>query len=100
MYLDFTHVVKLDKRNKLNELVRLNDMSNKIRVNITVDKILLDRAKKKLGLFGGKLSGLFNAYLLEFVNSMEKSPSANYENVILRITEMEKRLVHIEKKLK
>lgn len=75
-------------------------MSNKIRVNITVDKILLDRAKKKLDLFGGKLSGLFNAYLLEFVNSMEKSPSANYEKIIQRMTEMEKRLTQIEKKTK
>ena len=39
----------------------------KIRVNITVDKDKLEKAKTKLNLFGGKLSTLFNAYLSEFV---------------------------------
>jgi len=44
----------------------------KIRVNISVDKELLEGAKKKLHLFGGKLSTLFNAYLKDFVDSMNK----------------------------
>ena len=46
-------------------------MSKKIRVNITVDSELLDKAKKKLHLFGGKLSTLFNAYLSDFVDSID-----------------------------
>ncbi|MEK6800740.1 MAG: hypothetical protein AABY10_06140 [Nanoarchaeota archaeon] len=46
----------------------------KIRVNITVDKELLEKAKSKLNLFGGKLSTLFNLYLKEFVNSIEEKP--------------------------
>ena len=45
-------------------------MARKIRVNVTVDSELLKQAKKKLGLFGGKLSTLFNAYLTDFVKSV------------------------------
>jgi len=42
----------------------------KIRVNISVDKELLEKAKTKLETFGGKLSSLFNAYLADFVKSL------------------------------
>ena len=44
-------------------------MTNKVRVNITVDGELLEKAKTKLHLFGGKLSTLFNAYLKDFVKT-------------------------------
>ena len=72
---------------------------SKIRVNISVDKNLLKKAKKKLGLFGGKLSTLFNAYLNDFVNSFEKSPSGNYEELERKIEILEKRFRKIEEKI-
>ena len=72
---------------------------SKIRVNISVDKNLLNKAKKKLGLFGGKLSTLFNAYLNDFVNSFERSPSGNYEELERKIEILEKRFRKIEEKI-
>ena len=48
----------------------------KVRVNITVDAETLEKAKTKLRLFGGKLSTLFDAYLRDFVASMEKDYGA------------------------
>ena len=71
-------------------------MKNKIRVNITVDSELLKKAKTKLNLFGGKLSTLFNAYLEEFVESMDKQYDDNYKNINLKIEELEKRINKIE----
>ena len=70
-------------------------MVEKVRVNITVDKDKLEKAKKKLGLFGGKLSTLFNAYLSDFVSSMEKDVSQKSMNSRLR--ELEKRVRKLEK---
>ena len=72
-------------------------MSKKIRVNITVDDELLEEAKKKLHLFGGKLSTLFNAYLDDFVKSIDKdlgSQKATQD----KIRELEDRLRRLEKK--
>lgn len=65
----------------------------KIRVNISVDRELLEKAKGKLNLFGGKLSTLFNAYLSEFVKSIDKISSGNYE----KIKELDGRLSKIER---
>lgn len=72
-------------------------MAEKVRVNITVDKHLLDKAKKKLDLFGGKLSTLFNAYLAEFVKSMEQPPAKEHEAVKEKIKELESRIKKLEK---
>ena len=66
----------------------------KIRVNITVDGELLDKAKTKLNLFGGKLSTLFNAYLNDFVESMDKNNPNKELNK--KITELESRLKKLE----
>ena len=60
----------------------------KIRVNISVDKELLDKAKKKLNLFGGKISTLFNAYLRDFVESIDKEFNQDYKNMSEKIKEM------------
>lgn len=72
-------------------------MPKKIRVNITVDKALLDKAKPKLRLFGGKLSTLFNAYLRDFVKSMDSQPGKDKEGVINRIKDLELRVRKLEK---
>jgi len=71
----------------------------KIRVNITVDKDKLERAKTKLRLFGGKVSTLFNSYLNDFVDSID----AKYESkksMEARVLDLEKRLKDMEKKRK
>lgn len=70
---------------------------NKIRVNITVDAHLLGKAKKKLNLFGGKLSTLFNAYLNDFVKSSEQTPGKEHEELLQRIKELEERVKKLEK---
>jgi len=71
-------------------------MPKKIRVNVTVDAILLKKAKKKLNLFGGKLSTLFNVYLADFVKSIE-TPTADYHKILEeRIKGLENRLKKIE----
>ena len=69
----------------------------KIRVNITVDKGLLDKAKTKLDLFGGKLSTLFNAYLKDFVVSIDKEFSSDYKNIQQKIKDLEERMKKLEK---
>jgi hypothetical protein len=69
----------------------------KVRVNITVDSELLDKAKTKLDLFGGKLSTLFNAYLKDFVDSVDKRYDENYKNIQSRVEELEKKLQRLEK---
>ncbi|HVY01688.1 MAG TPA: hypothetical protein VHA12_02915 [Candidatus Nanoarchaeia archaeon] len=73
-------------------------MSKKIRVNITVDKANLEKAKTKLHLFGGKLSTLFNAYLEDFVSSMDKDYAATQKSQMQKIEQLEKRLEKLEKR--
>lgn len=68
----------------------------KVRINVTVDKKLLDKAKKKLKLFGGKLSTLFNVYLSDFVKSMETKPGKEYQELIEKIKELESRIKKLE----
>ena len=69
----------------------------RIRVNISVDKELLKKAKTKLDLFGGKLSTLFNAYLRDFVESMDKEPYANSKETQIKIKELEERMLKLER---
>ncbi len=71
---------------------------SKIRVNITVDRETLALAKRKLGLFGGKLSTLFDAYLRDFVKSMDKEYGADYRVLQEKVAELEKRLGKVEGK--
>ena len=71
-------------------------MVKKIRVNITVDKALLDKAKTKLHLFGGKLSTLFNAYLRDFVESIEKPYS--HKDLMEKVKDLESRMKKLEEK--
>jgi exonuclease VII small subunit len=68
----------------------------KIRVNVSVDEALLKKAKTKLNLFGGKLSTLFNAYLSDFVESMEKDFSANQKELAEKVKELESRIEKLE----
>ena len=77
----------------------INTKKNKKRVNITVDKELLDEAKKKLGMFGGKLSTLFNAYLSDFVKSIEKTTGENREELTKKIKDLENRIKKLEDKI-
>ena len=81
----------------MSKIIGINrkDTSKKIRVNITVDKAMLEKAKTKLNMFGGKLSTLFNAYLNDFVNSMENSN----KELTKRIEELEEKLKKLEKDL-
>lgn len=69
----------------------------KVRVNITVDRETLDKAKRKLSLFGGKLSTLFDAYLRDFVASMDKEFSADKKSLQKRMKELEERINALEK---
>lgn len=69
----------------------------KIRVNVTVDEKLLKQAKKKLDLFGGKLSTLFNAYLTDFVKSMEEEVGRGHKNLLEKFRDLEKRIEKLEK---
>jgi len=71
--------------------------SRKIRVNITVDKALLGKAKKKLNLFGGKLSTLFNAYLSEFNKTMSLPPAKEREELLKKYKDLEARIKKLEK---
>lgn len=73
--------------------------NKKIRVNITVDKEMLEEAKKKLHLFGGKLSTLFNAYLSDFVSSMNQRVSEDRKLITEKLKELEEKLKRIEKKI-
>ncbi len=68
----------------------------KIRVNITVDKDKLEKAKTKLELFGGKLSTLFNAYLADFVESIDKNFADNQKRINEKIKEIEMRVKKLE----
>lgn len=71
-------------------------MSKKIRVNITVDAALLAKAKKKLNLFGGKLSTLFNAYLADFAKSLDAPTIDAHKNLEEKIKDLEARLKKLE----
>jgi len=71
----------------------------KIRVNITVDKEILERAKTKLKFFGGKLSTLFNVYLSDFVEGIGKTPSESQEEIKRAVKELDLRLRKIEGKI-
>jgi antitoxin component of RelBE/YafQ-DinJ toxin-antitoxin module len=73
-------------------------MSKKVRVNITVDKDLLQKARKKLDLFGGKMSTLFNAYLNDFVKSMDHKVGEKHEELMEKIKILEKRVDTLEKR--
>lgn len=70
----------------------------KIRVNITVDQETLEKAKTKLRLFGGKLSTLFDAYLRDFVDSMDKEYGAEQKALQQKIIELERRIGKLEEK--
>lgn len=70
----------------------------KIRVNITVDKDALEKAKTKLRLFGGKLSTLFDVYLKDFVESMDREPYESAKEKSLKIKELEERIARLERK--
>ena len=70
----------------------------KIRVNITVDRDLLNKAKHRLDMFGGKVSTLFNAYLSDFVSSMDKQYNENAKMMEEKKKELEDRLKKLEKK--
>ena len=72
----------------------------KVRVNITVDKELLNKAKGKLELFGGKLSTLFNSYLNDFVTSIDKKFNENHKVMEEKMKELEGRLKKVERKKK
>jgi len=91
---------------------RAEKMNPKVRVNITVDKNLLEQARGKLKFFGGKLSTLFNAYLEDFVKSMNyeirnlkssvrSSPSdkdISHDKLSERLKELEKKMEKLEGK--
>jgi hypothetical protein len=74
--------------------------NKKIRVNITVDLEALEKAKTKLEMFGGKLSTLFNAYLRDFANSIDKNFNDDRKAMENKIKELEDRVKKIEKKNK
>ena len=73
-------------------------MKKKIRVNITVDEELLEKAKQKLELFGGKMSTLFNVYLSDFVKSIEKNSPNETKKLQSKIKDLEDRIKKLEKK--
>jgi len=78
--------------------IKVKNDKKKIRVNITVDKALLDKAKHRLDMFGGKVSTLFNAYLSDFVSSMDKQYNENTKVMEDKIHELENRLKKLERK--
>ena len=55
-------------------------------INISIDKDLLNRAKSKLELFGGKFSTLLHGHLADF-----------YKEVGARLKSLEARLAKLEK---
>jgi len=79
-------------------VIKIKKDKKKIRVNISVDRDLLDKAKNKLNLFGGKVSTLFNAYLSDFVSSMDKNYNENNKEMREKVKELEDRLKRLEKK--
>ncbi len=79
---------------------KIKNSRKKVRVNITVDKEALERAKTKLKLFGGKVSTLFNSYLDEFVETMDKKADESHKSLKDKLSDIEKRLKKIEDKEK
>ena len=77
--------------------IKVSNGKKKVRVNISVDKAVLDKAKKQLGLFGGKLSTLFNAYLSDFVTSVDKKYNSNQDALGKRVEDLDGRLKDLEK---
>ena len=77
--------------------IKIKNSKKKVRVNISVDKVLLEKAKGKLEFFGGKLSTLFNAYLSDFVTSMDKKFNENQKVLEQKMEEFEERLKKLEK---
>lgn len=75
------------------------EKGKKTRVNITVDEELLSKAKTKLNMFGGKVSTLFNAYLSDFVTSMDKNYNENQKALAEKVKELEDRVKRIERKM-
>jgi len=73
---------------------------SKVRVNITVDKENLQKAKTKLKMFGGKLSTLFDAYLADFATSIDKAYSSQKDSLTQKINELESRIKKLEVKSK
>lgn len=73
-------------------------MVNKVRINISVDKEKLLKAKKKLHLFGGKLSTMFDAYLEEFVKTMDKEFGSGHKTLNEKLKELEERVKKLEGK--
>lgn len=74
--------------------------NNKIRVNISVDRELLKRAKTRLNLFGGKISTLFNAYLAEFVDGINKNFDNDKKEFKIRLNELDRRIEKLENRRK
>ncbi len=77
---------------------KVKKSGKKIRVNITVDKELLDKAKGKLEMFGGKVSTLFNVYLSDFVSSIDKKYNENQKAMSEKIKELEEKVKDLERK--
>ena len=77
-----------------------DNLNKKIRVNITVDKDNLEKAKKKLNLFGGKLSTLFNLYLSDFVDGMNKNISDSNKEIVSKLSDFENRIKKIEERIR
>ena len=77
--------------------IKIKNDKKKIRVNISVDKDVLDKAKKKLGLFGGKLSSLFNSYLNDFVETIDKDLKEGNKELKNKIDELEERINKLER---
>jgi len=72
-------------------------MKRKVRVNISVDEKLLEDAKRKLDMFGGKLSTLFNSYLRDFVHSIDEDIEKYSGEYVKRIKDIEERVKKLEK---
>jgi regulator of PEP synthase PpsR (kinase-PPPase family) len=72
-------------------------ITHKVRVNVTIDHTILKKARKKLHLFGGKLSSLFEAYLEDFVSSMDASPTGKHDELHDRLKALEKRIEKLER---
>jgi len=70
----------------------------KTRVNVSVDKVNLEKARKKLKFFGGKLSTLFDAFLEDFVKSSNLDVGREHEKLVEKVKELEDRLVMVERK--
>jgi hypothetical protein len=70
----------------------------KVRVNVSVDKGNLEKARKKLKFFGGKLSTLFDAFLEDFNKSADLDVGREHEKLVEKVKELEIRLERVEGK--